>query len=134
MKVEITTSEEFTGDIMGDLSHRRGRPQGMDTVNGNQVITAQVPMAEMLEYALKLRAMTQGRSSFHMEFSHYEEVPRLVEMIERNGADVVYGAAATEQHGAFRNVSSRLMKVVMKRALGADIAPMVSTFLSLIHI
>jgi elongation factor G len=79
MKVEITTSEEFTGDIMGDLSHRRGRPQGMDTANGNQVITAQVPMAEMLEYALKLRAMTQGRSSFHMEFSHYEEVPKLVQ-------------------------------------------------------
>jgi elongation factor G len=79
MKVEITTSEEFTGDIMGDLSHRRGRPQGMDTVNGNQVITAQVPMAEMLEYALKLRAMTQGRSSFHMEFDHYEEVPKLVQ-------------------------------------------------------
>ncbi|HYU33081.1 MAG TPA: elongation factor G [Thermoanaerobaculia bacterium] len=79
MKVQITTSEEFTGDIMGDLSHRRGRPQGMDTVNGNQLITAQVPMAEMLEYALKLRAMTQGRSSFHMEFSHYEEVPRPVQ-------------------------------------------------------
>jgi elongation factor G len=79
MKVEITTSEEFTGDIMGDLSHRRGRPQGMDTANGNQIITAQVPMAEMLEYALKLRAMTQGRSTFHMEFSHYEEVPRLVQ-------------------------------------------------------
>ncbi len=57
-----------------------------------------------------------------------EEVPRLVEMLERDGVDVVYGAPATEQHGAFRNVSSRLMKVVMKRALGADIAPMVSTF------
>jgi elongation factor G len=79
MKVEVTTSEEFTGDIMGDLSHRRGRPQGMDTINGNQIITAMVPMSEMLEYALKLRAMTQGRSSFHMEFSHYEEVPRPVQ-------------------------------------------------------
>jgi elongation factor G len=79
MKVEITTSEEYTGDIMGDLSHRRGRPQGMDTVNGNQVIQALVPMSEMLEYARVLRAMTQGRSSFHMEFSHYEEVPRLVQ-------------------------------------------------------
>ena len=79
MKVEITTSEEYTGDIMGDLSHRRGRPQGMDTVNGNQVIQAMVPMSEMLEYARVLRAMTQGRSSFHMEFSHYEEVPRLVQ-------------------------------------------------------
>jgi len=79
MKVEITTTEEFTGDIMGDLSHRRGRPQGMDTVNGNQIIQALVPMSEMLEYARILRAMTQGRSTFHMEFSHYEEVPRPVQ-------------------------------------------------------
>jgi elongation factor G len=79
MKVEINTSEEFTGDIMGDLSHRRGRPQGMDTVNGSQIIKATVPMSEMLDYARVLRAMTQGRSSFHMEFSHYEEVPRPVQ-------------------------------------------------------
>ena len=79
MKVEINTSEEFTGDIMGDLSHRRGRPQGMDTVNGSQVIKATVPMSEMLEYARVLRSMTQGRSTFHMEFSHYEEVPRPVQ-------------------------------------------------------
>jgi len=79
MKVEITTTEEFTGDIMGDLSHRRGRPQGMDAVSGNQIIQAMVPMSEMLEYARVLRALTQGRSSFHMEFSHYEEVPRLVQ-------------------------------------------------------
>ncbi len=79
MKVEVHTSEEFMGDIMGDLSHRRGRPQGMDAVNGAQVIKAMVPMSEMLEYDRHLRAMTQGRSSFHMEFSHYEEVPRLVQ-------------------------------------------------------
>ena len=79
MKVEIETTEEFTGDIMGDLSHRRGRPQGMDTVNGNQIIKALVPMAEMLDYDRILRAMTQGRSSFHMEFDHYEEVPRPVQ-------------------------------------------------------
>ncbi len=79
MKVEIVTSEEFTGDIMGDLSHRRGRPQGMDSDNNNQIIKAQVPMSEMLEYDRHLRAMTQGRSSFHMEFSHYEEVPRPVQ-------------------------------------------------------
>ncbi|HEV8582859.1 MAG TPA: elongation factor G [Thermoanaerobaculia bacterium] len=79
MKVEIVTSEEFTGDIMGDLSHRRGRPQGMDSVNSNQIIKALVPMSEMLEYDRMLRAMTQGRSSFHMEFSHYEEVPRPVQ-------------------------------------------------------
>jgi elongation factor G len=79
MKVEITTTEEFTGDIMGDLSHRRGRPQGMDAMNGSQIIHATVPMSEMLDYARVLRAMTQGRSTFHMEFSHYEEVPRPVQ-------------------------------------------------------
>jgi elongation factor G len=79
MKVDINTSEEFTGDIMGDLSHRRGRPQGMDADNGCQVIKALVPMSEMLDYDRILRAMTQGRSSFHMEFSHYEEVPKLVQ-------------------------------------------------------
>ena len=79
MKVEITTSEEFMGDIMGDLSQRRGRPQGMESTNGAQVIRATAPMAEMLNYAPALRAMTQGRSSFHMEFSHYEEVPKPVQ-------------------------------------------------------
>jgi len=79
MKVEIQTSEEFMGDIMSDLSHRRGRPQGMDSRNGIQYILASVPMAEMLNYASALRAMTQGRSSFHMEFTHYEEVPKHVQ-------------------------------------------------------
>jgi len=79
MKLEITTTEEFTGDIMSDLSQRRGRPQGMDAQDGNQVITAVVPMAETLEYARALRSMTQGRSSFHIEFSHYEEVPQQVQ-------------------------------------------------------
>jgi elongation factor G len=78
MKVEIQTSEEFMGDIMSDLSHRRGRPQGMDTEGANQVVRALVPLAEMLNYAPALRSMTQGRSSFSMEYSHYEEVPRMV--------------------------------------------------------
>ncbi len=79
MKVEIQTSDEFMGDIMSDLSHRRGRPQGMDSRNGAQIVQATVPLAEMLNYAPALRAMTQGRSSFQMEFSHYEEVPRTVQ-------------------------------------------------------
>ena len=79
MKVEITTSEEFTGDIMSDLAQRRGRPQGMETKNGNQVVSALVPLAEMLNYAQALTAMTQGRARFHMEFSHYEEAPRQVQ-------------------------------------------------------
>jgi len=78
MSVEVQTNEEFMGDIMSDLSHRRGRPQGMDSKNGAQLIRALVPLAEMLNYAPALRSMTQGRSSFHMEYSHYEEVPRQV--------------------------------------------------------
>ncbi|MCP4200683.1 MAG: elongation factor G [bacterium] len=79
MKVEINTSDEFTGDIMSDLAQRRGRPQGMETKSGAQIVNALVPMAEMLNYDPALTAMTQGRSRFHMEFSHYEEVPRNVQ-------------------------------------------------------
>jgi elongation factor G len=79
MKVEITSSEEYLGDIMGDLSQRRGRPQGMDSRAGVSVIKASVPMAEMLNYAPALRSMTQGRASFQMEFDHYEEVPRPIQ-------------------------------------------------------
>ncbi|MCB1033790.1 MAG: elongation factor G, partial [Acidobacteria bacterium] len=75
MEVEVVTTEEYMGDIMGDLSQRRGRPQGMEVQGANQVIKAIVPMAEMLDYAKSLHAMTQGRSRFHMDFSHYEEVP-----------------------------------------------------------
>lgn len=76
MKVEISAPEDNMGDIMSDLSQRRGRPQGMEAGKGVQVVKANVPMAEMLDYAPSLRSMTQGRASFHMEFSHYEEVPR----------------------------------------------------------
>ncbi|MEM9595611.1 MAG: elongation factor G [Acidobacteriota bacterium] len=76
MAVEVVTSEDFMGDIMGDLSQRRGKPQGMDTQGSNQVIKALVPMAEMLDYASALRSITQGRSRFTMEFHGYEEVPR----------------------------------------------------------
>ncbi|HEX9737408.1 MAG TPA: elongation factor G [Thermoanaerobaculia bacterium] len=79
MAVEITTTDDFMGDIMGDLSQRRGKPQGMEAKDDKQVIKASVPMAEMLDYAPALRAITQGRSSFTMEFSHYEEVPRQVQ-------------------------------------------------------
>ena len=79
LKVEISTSEEFMGDIMSDLAQRRGRPQGMETTEKAQIIKATVPMAEMLNYAPALRAMTQGRSRFHMEFSHYDEAPKAVQ-------------------------------------------------------
>jgi elongation factor G len=75
MKVKITTPEDYMGDIMGDLNGRRGRVLGMDNAGKNQVINAQVPMAEFLSYASDLRSMTGGRGMFTMEFSHYDEVP-----------------------------------------------------------
>ncbi len=75
MNVEVIAPEENMGDIMGDLSSRRGRPQGSESMGEMHVIRAQVPLAEMLTYAAQLRSMTGGRGSFTMEFDHYEEVP-----------------------------------------------------------
>ena len=79
MHVEITTTEEFMGDIMSDLSSRRGRPQGMDTQGENQIIKASAPLSEMLDYASALRRITQGRSSFSMEMEGYDEVPKQIQ-------------------------------------------------------
>ena len=82
MKVTITTPDEYMGDIMGDLNSRRGRVLGMDSAGKNQVINANVPMAEFLTYAPDLRSMTGGRGIYTMEFSHYDEVPaQLVDKI-----------------------------------------------------
>jgi len=75
MKVEIAVPEEFAGSVMGDLSSRRGRPQGMAPKGSLQVIHAEVPLAEMLSYDAELTSMTGGRGSYHMEKSHYDEVP-----------------------------------------------------------
>ncbi|MDI7275627.1 MAG: elongation factor G [Anaerolineae bacterium] len=75
MQVTITVPEQYMGDILGDLNTRRARVMGMDQSKGKSVITAQAPLAEMQRYATGLRAMTQGRGIFSMEFSHYEEVP-----------------------------------------------------------
>jgi elongation factor G len=75
MKVEIAVPEEYAGSVMGDLSSRRGRPQGMEPRGSQQVIRAEVPMAEMLSYDAELTSMTGGRGSYHMEMSHYDEVP-----------------------------------------------------------
>lgn len=76
MQVEITTPDEFLGDVMGDLNSRRGRVQGMEPSDGQTVVKAQVPLAEMLTYSQALRSITGGRGDFHMEFSHYDEVPK----------------------------------------------------------
>jgi len=75
MNVEVVAPVEASGDIMGDLNSRRGRVQGMDMRGKNQVIKAQVPMSEMLDYQSKLNSITAARGSFHMEFSHYDPVP-----------------------------------------------------------
>lgn len=75
MKVEVYVPEENSGDVMGDLNSRRGRIQGMDIKTGMQVVQAEVPLAEMLNYAPTLTSMTGGRGSFHMETSHYDIVP-----------------------------------------------------------
>jgi len=75
MKMEITVPEDVMGDVMGDLNGRRGKVVGMDVQGKNQVIKAQVPMSEVLKYALDLNALTAGRGTFRMEHSHYEEMP-----------------------------------------------------------
>ena len=73
----VTVPEDYVGDVMGDLSKRRGRPMGMNPdSDGNTVVEAEVPMSEMAEYAIDLRAMTQARGSFTLEFARYEEVPK----------------------------------------------------------
>jgi len=77
MNVEVQAPVEYAGDLMGDMNGRRGRIAGMDTKGGTQIIKAQVPMSEMLSYQNDLTSMTQGRATFHMEFSHYDFVPQL---------------------------------------------------------
>ncbi len=76
MKVSVFTPEDKMGDVMSDLNSRRGRVKEMDTEDGNTVIRAQVPLAEMLTYSPTLRSITGGRADYLMEYSHYEEVPR----------------------------------------------------------
>ena len=75
MKMEITVPDGYLGDVMGDMNKRRGRILGTDTVDGNAVVTAEAPQAEILKYATDLRSMTQGRGSYVTEFVRYEEVP-----------------------------------------------------------
>lgn len=79
MKVDVTTPEEYMGDVMGDLSARRGQIQGMESRNGVQAISAFVPLGEMFGYATELRSRTQGRGQYTMQPSHYEEVPKSVQ-------------------------------------------------------
>jgi len=75
MKVEVTTPEEYMGDVIGDISSRRGQVQGSEEKYGDTVITANVPLANMFGYVTNLRSLTQGRANYAMELSHYDEVP-----------------------------------------------------------
>ncbi|CPM59689.1 elongation factor G [Bordetella pertussis] len=94
MHVEIETPEDFTGNVMGDLSSRRGMVQGMEDIagGGGKLVRAEVPLAEMFGYSTSLRSLTQGRATYSMEFKHYAEAPRQVaeQIIAARGS----GAAA----------------------------------------
>ncbi len=92
MNVEISSPDHFVGDIMGGISSRRGRVQSSEAKGSTQVIRAQVPMSEMLEYASSLTSITGGQGEFHMEFSHYEEAPAVV-----RDRVIANAAAAKEQ-------------------------------------
>ncbi|HRE40647.1 MAG TPA: elongation factor G [Ignavibacteria bacterium] len=78
MDVEVVTPDEYMGDVMGDLSSRRGRIEGMSQRNDAQVIKSLVPLSEMFGYATQLRSMTQGRAIYSMQFSHYDEAPKSI--------------------------------------------------------
>jgi elongation factor G len=80
MQVEVETPEDFTGNVMGDLSSRRGMVQGMDDIagGGGKIVRAEVPLAEMFGYSTTLRSLTQGRATYTMEFKHYAAVPRQI--------------------------------------------------------
>jgi elongation factor G len=76
MKIEVVTPEDYMGDVMGDLSRRRGVLQGQEDGPSGKTIAAQVPLGEMFGYATSLRSMSQGRATFTMEFDHYAEAPQ----------------------------------------------------------
>ena len=86
MKVEVVMPEEYLGDIMGDITSRRGRVEGMEARGNAQVVSASVPLSEMFGYATSLRSATQGRGTYSMVFDHYEEVPKSIseEIIKKN--------------------------------------------------
>ena len=88
MKVDITVPDEYMGNVMGDVTSRRGRPMGQESIGNALKISAYVPLSEMFGYATSLRSNTQGRGTFIMFFDHYEEVPKSIseDIIKKNGA------------------------------------------------
>jgi elongation factor G len=86
MKIEVTTPDEFMGEVIGDLSSKRSQILNTTLRGNTRIITALVPLAEISRYATILRSLTQGRAGYYMEPSHYEEVPAQIaqEIIEKN--------------------------------------------------
>jgi elongation factor G len=76
MDVEVTTPEQYLGDVMGDINSRRGKIRSMSEKGNLKIIKAYIPLSEMFGYATVLRSITQGRGTYTMQFSHYEEVPK----------------------------------------------------------
>jgi len=97
MQVEVYAPNDFAGDLMGDLNGRRGRIAGMDTRGAMTVIRAQVPMSEMLTYEQHLTSATGGRGTYHMEYSHYEEVPHMLQTKIIAAYKAERGQAVTEE-------------------------------------
>ncbi|MBQ7137321.1 MAG: elongation factor G [Bacilli bacterium] len=89
MKVEVTTPDEYFGNVMGDITARRGKPLGQESRGNAVLLNAMVPLSEMFGYATSLRSNTQGRANFTMVFDHYEQVPRNIadEIIKKNGGN-----------------------------------------------
>ena len=88
MKVEITMPEEYLGDVIGDVTARRGKVEGMDELGGGRLVKAFVPLSEMFGYSTDLRSKTQGRGNYSMFFERYEQVPKSVQekiLNERRG-------------------------------------------------
>jgi elongation factor G len=78
MRVEVVTPDDYMGDVIGDLSSRRGKVEGMEQRGNAQVVRAQVPLAEMFGYATDLRSRTQGRATYTMQFDSYQQVPESI--------------------------------------------------------
>ena len=88
-QVEVETPEQYMGDVMGNLSSRRGKIEGMEDRRDTKVIKAKVPLGEMFGYATDLRSQTQGRASYTMQFDSYEPVPKNIrdEIVAKNGGN-----------------------------------------------
>jgi len=97
LDVDDYAPSDFAGDLMGDLNQRRGRIAGMDTGGATTIIKAQVPMSEMLTYEQHLTSATGGRGTYHMEYSHYEEVPHTLQGKIISAARAERGQEAAEE-------------------------------------